>query len=342
MATLHSHLFPCCEAGLGQGRLAPHEAPRPRSPRRPPGRAPPARIGRGGLLRGADSAFLAWVAHDALGPERALAVTAVSPSLPAAERHDCRSLAEGWGLAWQEVETDELDNPAYARNDGDRCYWCKDALMRGRRARSPPRRGATVVLGVNVDDLDDHRPGQRAAAERGATFPLVDAGFTKEDVRACSRALGLCDVGQAGRRLPGLPASVRHAGHPSAGSAPWSRPRPVSGRSGSRAPGAPPRRRGPHRGAEPTLSMRCSSSARRWWRRCRRAGYRWVDPRPGRAAQRRVQPAARPDRLSRSPARPSRWGRRCGARRGARRCAPWRPGGRGSGAARSIPPAIGM
>lgn len=139
---------------------------------------------------GADSAFLAWMANDTLGPDGALAVTAVSPSLPAAELADCRELAESWGMRWQEVETDELDDPRYARNDGDRCFWCKDALM---AAAGPvaDARGATVVLGVNVDDLGDHRPGQRAAAERGAAFPLVDAGFTKADVRAWSRELGL-------------------------------------------------------------------------------------------------------------------------------------------------------
>ena len=93
-------------------------------------------------------------------------------------------------MAWREVVTDELDNPDYVRNDGDRCYWCKDALL---AALGPlaTERGATVCLGVNVDDLDDHRPGQRAAAERGAAFPLVDAGFTKADVREASRALGL-------------------------------------------------------------------------------------------------------------------------------------------------------
>lgn len=138
---------------------------------------------------GADSAFLAWVAHDTLG-ERALAATAVSPSLAGEERLACASLAEEWGMRWVEVETDELDNPEYARNDGDRCYWCKDALM---TALGPvaEAEGATVVLGVNVDDLGDHRPGQRAAAERGAAFPLVDAGFTKADVRASSKELGL-------------------------------------------------------------------------------------------------------------------------------------------------------
>ncbi len=139
---------------------------------------------------GADSAFLAWVARDTLGRDAALAATAVSPSLPASERAGCAELASTWDLAWTEVTTDELDNPSYARNDGDRCYWCKDALL---AALTPlaAETGATVCLGVNLDDLDDHRPGQRAAIERGAAFPLVDAGFTKRDVRAWSRSLGL-------------------------------------------------------------------------------------------------------------------------------------------------------
>ncbi|MEQ1786535.1 MAG: TIGR00268 family protein, partial [Acidimicrobiales bacterium] len=139
---------------------------------------------------GADSSFLAWMAHDTLGAAGALAVTAVSPSLPEAERAECAELAGSWGMAWQEIETDELDNPDYARNDGDRCYWCKDALMAAAGPVAVARQ-ATVVLGVNLDDLDDHRPGQRAATERGAAFPLVDAGFTKADVRAWSKELGL-------------------------------------------------------------------------------------------------------------------------------------------------------
>jgi uncharacterized protein len=139
---------------------------------------------------GADSAFLAWVAHDTLGGERALAVTAVSPSLAGDERRECAELAAEWGLAWREVETDEMAEAAYRANDGDRCYWCKDALLRA-VAPLAEARGATVVLGVNLDDLGDHRPGQRAAAERGAAFPLVDAGFAKADVRDWSERLGL-------------------------------------------------------------------------------------------------------------------------------------------------------
>jgi pyridinium-3,5-biscarboxylic acid mononucleotide sulfurtransferase len=139
---------------------------------------------------GADSALLAWVAHDTLGPDRAAAVTAVSPSLAGFERDDCAALAAEWGLQWIEVATDELADPAYQRNDADRCFHCKDALMDVLEPMGVEHEAA-VVLGVNVDDLGDHRPGQRAAAGRGATFPLVDAGFTKADVRATSRQLGL-------------------------------------------------------------------------------------------------------------------------------------------------------
>jgi len=128
---------------------------------------------------GADSAFLARVARDELG-ERALAVTAVSPSLAGRERDDCAELAREWALSWVEIETTELDDEQYVRNDADRCFRCKTALMDVLEPMAADL-GAVAVLGVNLDDLDDHRPGQRAAAERGARFPLVDSGFTKAD-----------------------------------------------------------------------------------------------------------------------------------------------------------------
>jgi len=141
---------------------------------------------------GADSAFVAKVATDTLGPDQVLCVTAVSPSLAPEELADCRALAAEWGLRHLEVITDELADPSYAVNDGSRCYHCKASLMAALGpvldAAGPP---ATVVLGVNVDDLADHRPGQSAASERGAVFPLVAAGFTKADVREWSRRLGL-------------------------------------------------------------------------------------------------------------------------------------------------------
>jgi uncharacterized protein len=139
---------------------------------------------------GADSALLAKVAHDTLGRPQVLCATALSPSLAADEAEDCRALADEWGLRWVGVPTDEMDDPAYVANGADRCARCKTALMDvlGPLAAAE---SARVVLGVNVSDLGDHRPGQAAAAAAGASFPLVDAGFTKDDIRLVSRELGL-------------------------------------------------------------------------------------------------------------------------------------------------------
>jgi uncharacterized protein len=139
---------------------------------------------------GADSALLAWVANDTLGPDATLAATAVSPSLAWAERDDCAALAAEWGLRWAEVETHELERAPYVANGADRCAHCKTELMDALVPLAAAE-GATVVLGVNVDDLGDNRPGQAVAGERGAVFPLVEAGFTKADVREASRRLGL-------------------------------------------------------------------------------------------------------------------------------------------------------
>jgi pyridinium-3,5-biscarboxylic acid mononucleotide sulfurtransferase len=139
---------------------------------------------------GADSAFVAAVATRVLGADAAHAVTAVSPSLAGDEEADCRALAAEWGLRWTPVATEEMERAAYRLNDTDRCFHCKAELMDvvGPIAAAED---ATVILGVNVDDLGDHRPGQRAATEAGAEFPLVTAGFTKHDVREASRAMGL-------------------------------------------------------------------------------------------------------------------------------------------------------
>ena len=139
---------------------------------------------------GADSAFLAAVSHRTLGGDAARAVTAVSPSLAGADEADCRALAGEWGLTWSSVATFEMERAAYRTNDGDRCFHCKAELM-DVIAPIAAAHEATIALGVNLDDLGDHRPGQRAAVEAGAVFPLVDAGFTKADVRAASRQLGL-------------------------------------------------------------------------------------------------------------------------------------------------------
>jgi pyridinium-3,5-biscarboxylic acid mononucleotide sulfurtransferase len=139
---------------------------------------------------GADSSLLAKVAHDTLGRAQVLCATAISPSLAADEAEDCRALAGEWDLRWLGVPTDEMDDPAYVANGANRCARCKTALMDvlGPLAQAE---SARVILGVNVSDLGDHRPGQAAAAAAGATFPLVNAGFTKDDIRHWSRELGL-------------------------------------------------------------------------------------------------------------------------------------------------------
>ena len=139
---------------------------------------------------GADSALLAMVAHDTLGREAVLCATALSPSLAGTEERECRSLAGEWGLRWVGVPTAEMEDAAYVANGPDRCARCKTALMDA-LAPLAAVEDATVVLGVNVSDLGDHRPGQAAAAGAGAVFPLVEAGFTKSDIRHWSRALGL-------------------------------------------------------------------------------------------------------------------------------------------------------
>jgi uncharacterized protein len=139
---------------------------------------------------GADSTFLAAAARRTLGRELSHCVTAVSPSLAEREEHDCRELAQTLDLRWTPVRTFEMERAAYRVNDPDRCYHCKAELM-DVVAPMAVADGATVILGVNCDDLSDHRPGQAAARERGAVFPLVDAGFTKADVRAMSQQWNL-------------------------------------------------------------------------------------------------------------------------------------------------------
>ncbi len=143
---------------------------------------------------GADSSLLAFVANEVVGPERAVVVTAVSASLARSELEDCRALAREWGLNYREVQTREADRPGYVANGRDRCWYCKDELMQCLAPVAAAFGGdghARIALGVNVDDLSDHRPGQQAARDAGAIFPLVEAGFTKAGVRDTSRALGL-------------------------------------------------------------------------------------------------------------------------------------------------------
>ena len=138
---------------------------------------------------GIDSATLAAVAHQVLG-SAALAVTAVSPSLARRELADASELARRFEWAHQIVRTYEGDREEYARNEADRCYWCKSELfdVLGPIAKA---RGAHVAVGTNLDDLGDYRPGLRAASERNVVTPLANAGFTKQDVRALAARLGL-------------------------------------------------------------------------------------------------------------------------------------------------------
>ncbi|MGH2725560.1 MAG: ATP-dependent sacrificial sulfur transferase LarE [Actinomycetota bacterium] len=136
---------------------------------------------------GADSAFLADVAHEMLGA-RAEAVTAVSPSLAPDERSAARSLALERGWRHREIVTNEIERDGYVRNEADRCYHCKSELFDVLAALFP---GRQVLVGTNLDDTGDHRPGQAAARERDVRAPLLEAGLTKEEIRALSRARGL-------------------------------------------------------------------------------------------------------------------------------------------------------
>src|SRR5262245_32811714 len=139
---------------------------------------------------GVDSTFLLRVAHEELG-ERCLALTTASPTTPADDLAEARTLAAAIGAAHVVVDTDELAIPGYAENPINRCYFCKDNLFAICRAEAA-RRGFTVVLdGANLDDLGDHRPGLAAAAEQGVRHLLVEAGLSKADIRAASRALDL-------------------------------------------------------------------------------------------------------------------------------------------------------
>jgi uncharacterized protein len=138
---------------------------------------------------GVDSSLLAVVARRERG-ERLRAVIADSPSLPRRELDAAVELARRHDLPLEIVPTDELHDQRYRANGTDRCASCKEALVEA--VVSHPRlRGRTLLLGVNVDDLGDHRPGQAAARRRGARFPLVEAGLGKHEVRSLARDLGI-------------------------------------------------------------------------------------------------------------------------------------------------------
>jgi pyridinium-3,5-biscarboxylic acid mononucleotide sulfurtransferase len=139
---------------------------------------------------GVDSSLVAAVAAHALGP-RALAVTAVSPSLPPGELEEARRVASAIGIRHRTVRTRETEAEVYLANGLDRCYHCKSELYDALRAVADGEELPVVVSGANVDDLGDFRPGLRAASERAVRHPLVEAGFAKDDVREASRELGL-------------------------------------------------------------------------------------------------------------------------------------------------------
>jgi uncharacterized protein len=139
---------------------------------------------------GIDSAFVLAVAHAELGA-RAVGMTAVSASLAPFEKEAAVAVAKQIGARHELVESFELDDPSYQANGSDRCFHCKSELYRVSAAKQKEWGLAHVVNGTNMDDLGDYRPGLEAAKNAGAESPLVDCGFTKDDVRSCAKLLGL-------------------------------------------------------------------------------------------------------------------------------------------------------
>lgn len=140
---------------------------------------------------GADSAFLADVAHDVLGYDGTIAVTAVSESLAPNERRDAASLAQSRGWRHTEIVTREIERAEYRANEPDRCYHCKTELFEMLDGLAESLGVNAVLVGTNTDDIGDFRPGQRAARERGVRAPLLEADLSKDEIRALSRERGL-------------------------------------------------------------------------------------------------------------------------------------------------------
>jgi len=138
---------------------------------------------------GVDSAFLAATAHRVLGV-RMLAVLADSPSLARRDFEQARAFALEQGMPLQVIATEELERPAYARNEADRCFHCKDELFAGMETLGARLGFAHIAYGMNADDTRDFRPGQRAAEEHAVLAPLAEAGLTKNEVRSLARAAG--------------------------------------------------------------------------------------------------------------------------------------------------------
>jgi uncharacterized protein len=139
---------------------------------------------------GTDSSLVAAVAAKALG-ERALAVTAISPSLAPGEAEDARAVADQVGIRHRTVRTHEAEDPAYLANDSNRCYHCKDELYDVLAVVAAEVGLPVIASGANADDLKDVRPGLRAAAEHGVRHPLVEVGMTKLEVREAAKSMGV-------------------------------------------------------------------------------------------------------------------------------------------------------
>lgn len=142
------------------------------------------------LSGGADSAYLAWAAQGVMG-ERALSVTALSPSYSAHDRAVVEDFVLRLGVRHEFIETHEMENPKYRANAADRCYFCKDELFSVLDAMAQERGFAAIAYGVNADDTLDFRPGHRAATEHRVLAPLLDAGLHKHEIRLLSERAGL-------------------------------------------------------------------------------------------------------------------------------------------------------
>ena len=171
-----------------------------------------------GFSGGVDSAYLACVAHEALGSERALAVIGKSASYPAEQWAAARAVAAKAGLQVLETDTHEMDDARYAANPTDRCYFCKSELWNVLGRIAAQRGIATIVDGTNADDLADYRPGAQAAREHGVRSPLADAGLTKSEIRQLSERRGIPTWSQPSSpclssRLPyGTPVTTERLG----------------------------------------------------------------------------------------------------------------------------------
>jgi uncharacterized protein len=144
-----------------------------------------------GYSGGVDSAYLAVVARDVLGARNVLAIIGRSASYPAAQWEAARNVATAFDVPVLELDTDELNDPRYAANPSNRCYFCKTELWSKLLPLARSQGFETVADGTNADDLSDYRPGAQAAREHRVESPLATLGFTKDEIRACSRARGI-------------------------------------------------------------------------------------------------------------------------------------------------------